>query len=328
MSSPASTDQLEPTAAAAAQRRTWPLGLVAVLAVLAVAGGIGFALRRTEWAWPAATLLAAAVSGGLVHLLVRRQRRIASETLAQWQCERDAAWRREQVEFMATQRDLIATLSGVVESRSFETANHTERVGHGAALLASLAGVDLLEAELLRLAAPMHDLGKIAIDDHVLKKAGKLDPAEYEVMKTHTAIGSELLSRLKRPVLEVAAVVALEHHEKWDGTGYPRGLCGEEISVYGRIVAIVDVFDALTSNRVYRKAMDLEDALGILRQGRGTHFDPTLLDTFITYVDRFTLLTQTYADPVTEQTGPQDVPESDPACPLLAGSVALAPSLN
>jgi response regulator RpfG family c-di-GMP phosphodiesterase len=143
----------------------------------------------------------------------------------------------------------------------------------------------------------MHDIGKVGIADAILKKQGKLEADEFEIMKTHTHIGHRLLSRFHRPVLDIAAAVAHEHHEKWDGSGYPRGLTGEEISIYGRIVAIVDVYDALTSNRVYRQAMTSDEVLGILGQGRGTHFDPELLDVFLAHADRFALLAEAYADP-------------------------------
>jgi hypothetical protein len=284
------------------------VAFVAAAVALLVTAGVGLALGTHAYTWPLVSLLGAVSAGGAVAWVVDRQRRGILQELERWQSEREEAWRRAEFELVSTQRDLIDSLSGLVESRSNETANHTVRVGHAAAMLASLAGMDLMESELLRLAVPMHDIGKVGISDAILKKRGKLDPDEFEIMKTHTAIGYKLLARFHRPVLDVAAAVAHEHHEKWDGSGYPRGLRGEEISIYGRIVAIVDVYDALTSNRVYRGAMAGDGALDILRAGRGAHFDPELLDVFLEHADRFALLAEAYADPA-----PAGAAESAPA---------------
>jgi HD-GYP domain-containing protein (c-di-GMP phosphodiesterase class II) len=190
-------------------------------------------------------------------------------------------------EIVRTQHDLIETLCVVVEGRSHETASHTIRVGQMAALLAHLAGLDAEHIDLLRQAAPMHDLGKVAIPDAVLNKPGKLNDDEYRLMQTHASVGHRILDQSDRPLLKAAAVVAHDHHERWDGKGYPRGLRGESIHVYGRIVAICDVFDALTNDRVYRPAMPLTTALAIMREGRGTQFDPRLLDLFLGAIDRF-----------------------------------------
>lgn len=193
----------------------------------------------------------------------------------------------KELEIVRTQHELIQTLCVVVEGRSHETAAHTVRVGQAAALLAQLAGLDDAQAELLRQAAPMHDLGKIAIPDAILNKPGALTPQEFDRMKTHPEVGHRILAQSDRPLLKAAALVARDHHERWDGRGYPQGLRGESIHVYGRIVAICDVFDALTSDRVYRPAMPASKALAIMREGRGTQFDPQLLDLFMASVDRF-----------------------------------------
>lgn len=190
-------------------------------------------------------------------------------------------------EIVQTQHDLIETLCVVVEGRSHETASHTVRVGQTAALLAHLAGLDQAQIDLLRQAAPMHDLGKIAIPDAVLNKPGKLTDEEYRLMQTHASIGHRILDQSDRALLKAAAIVAHDHHERWDGKGYPRGLQGESIHIFGRIVAICDVFDALTSDRVYRPAMPVSKALAIMKEGRGTQFDPRLLDLFLATVDRF-----------------------------------------
>jgi HD-GYP domain-containing protein (c-di-GMP phosphodiesterase class II) len=270
---------------------------------LVVTAVVGLALGSRPYTWPVVSLFGALSAGGAVAWFVDRQRREIMQEIASWQSGREEAWRREEFELVATQRDLIDSLAGLVESRSNETAMHTVRVGHSAAMLASLADLDLMDSELLRLAAPMHDIGKVGIADAILKKQGKLEADEYATMKTHTTIGYKLLSRFHRPVLDISAAVAYEHHEKWDGSGYPRGLRGEEISIYGRIVAIVDVYDALTSNRVYRQAMSSEEVLDILRQGRGTHFDPELLDVFLDHAERFALLAEAYADPAPQADG-------------------------
>ncbi len=198
-----------------------------------------------------------------------------------------AETRAKEREIITTQREVIHTLGEVVESRSHETGNHIDRVAEGAALLAEFAGLNSRQCDLLRMAAPMHDVGKIGIPDSVLNKPGKLSDEEYDVMKTHAELGHQILSQSNRPILRAAAIVAYQHHERWDGKGYPRGIAGEDIHIFGRIVAVVDVFDALTSDRCYRPAMPLEKALAILTEGRGTHFDPELLDLFFEHLDRF-----------------------------------------
>jgi HD-GYP domain-containing protein (c-di-GMP phosphodiesterase class II) len=195
--------------------------------------------------------------------------------------------RAKEKEVVDTQREVIHTLGEVVECRSHETGNHIDRVAEGAARLATLTGLPSDECELVRMAAPMHDVGKIGIPDHILNKPGKLTPDEFAVIQTHTTIGHQILAQSQRPILKTAALIALQHHERWDGTGYPNGLRGSNIHVFGRIVAIVDVFDALTSDRCYRPAMSLAEALAIMTEGRGSQFDPDLLDLFITNLDRF-----------------------------------------
>jgi putative two-component system response regulator len=277
-------------------RRPHEAGIVAAAAALLVTGAVGLALGGRAYTWPLVSLFCALSAGVAVAWVVGRQRQEVLDEIERWRTAREDAWRREEGAIVSAQRDLIDSLSGLVESRSNETAHHTVRVGHAAAMLASLAGLDLMESERLRLAVPMHDIGKVGISDAILKKQGALDAEEYEIMKSHTTIGHRLLARFRQPVLDMAATVAHEHHEKWDGTGYPRGLRGEEISVYGRIVAIVDVHDALTSNRIYRQAMSSDDVLDIMREGRGTHFDPELLDVFLEHAVRFARLAEAFTD--------------------------------
>ena len=202
----------------------------------------------------------------------------------------------KEQEIIDTQAEVIHTLGEVVENRSHETANHTVRVGQYAYLLAVLAGLDEKQALLLQRAAPMHDIGKIGIPDAVLNKPGHYTEEERELMKRHASIGYSILARSKRDVLQAAAVIAHQHHERWDGAGYPRGLAGDEIHIFGRIVAIADVFDALSFDRVYRKAMPLPKVLEIMRDGHGSQFDPELLDLFLENLNDFVALRKAHED--------------------------------
>ena len=146
-------------------------------------------------------------------------------------------------------------------------------------------------------AAPLHDVGKIGIPDQILLKPGKLEAAEFEIMKLHTEIGGKILADTELyPILNVGQIVAQQHHERWDGTGYPIGLSGTGIHIYGRIVSIVDIFDALTSERPYKKAFPLEEAVSFMKEKRASFFDPELLDLFLAHLDRFTRIKEQYAD--------------------------------
>ena len=183
-------------------------------------------------------------------------------------------------ELRQSQEETIRRLSLAIDFRSRETGEHVERISEGAGLLARELGLPPARAELVRMAAPLHDVGKIGMPDEVLLKPGPLTPEERAEMELHAEVGYRLLTGSGSELLETAATIAWTHHERWDGTGYPRGLAGEEIPIEGRIVATLDVFDALTHDRVYRPAIDLEGALGIIRDGRGTHFDPQVVDAF------------------------------------------------
>jgi putative two-component system response regulator len=184
---------------------------------------------------------------------------------------------------LADARDaqLMVRLSEVVGKRDLETGAHIRRIGESAELLAAAAGLEGLEVRRIRLAAPMHDVGKVAVPDAILLKPGALDPGEREVIQSHARAGHDILSGSESELLELAATIALTHHERFDGSGYPEGLRAAEIPLAGRIVAIADVFDALTSDRPYRGALSHEEALTIMFAGRGTHFDPELHDLFI-----------------------------------------------
>jgi HD-GYP domain-containing protein (c-di-GMP phosphodiesterase class II) len=181
------------------------------------------------------------------------------------------------------QLKLIDKLSGAAEFKDVETSNHTKRVGEIAALLAHGAGLSENEVEEIRATAPMHDIGKIGIPDHILLKRGPLTPEEFETIKRHTIIGHQLLRDEEDDFLHTAAIIALEHHEHFDGSGYPYGKRGSDISLEGRIVAIADVFDALTSKRPYKEAWSLEEAFRYIAEHAGTHFDPELTELFLTH---------------------------------------------
>lgn len=168
-------------------------------------------------------------------------------------------------DIVTTQREVIATMGSIGETRSKETGDHVKRVAEYSKLLALKSGLSLTESEEIKMASPMHDIGKVGIPDNILNKPGKLDFDEFEIMKTHATLGYEMLKGSNQPLLQTAAIVAISHHEKWDGSGYPAQLKGEEIPIYGRITAIADVFDALGHDRVYKKAWPLEDILEIGR---------------------------------------------------------------
>lgn len=180
----------------------------------------------------------------------------------------------------AAAQDLIMRLSHMAESRDPETGRHIERMAQYSHIIAGQMGLDEHQQQLILLAAPMHDIGKVAIPDHILLKPGRLTPDELTIMQTHSARGAEFLRGSSSPLLEMAYHIAMTHHEKFDGSGYPNGLVGEEIPMVGRIVAVADVFDALTSARPYKPAWPLDKALALLREQRGQHFDPQVVDAF------------------------------------------------
>ena len=183
--------------------------------------------------------------------------------------------------------DLVAALSEAIEVRSRETGNHVRRVAEYARLLAQLYGLDPQTTHLLYLAAPLHDAGKIAIPDAILHKPGPHNETESAIMRTHARLGQQIFESHDSPMLRAAALVAAQHHEHWDGRGYPEGLAGDDIHIFGRIVAIADVFDALTHARCYGQAWPLRRALDYLVEQRGHRFDPALVDLFMQNLDRF-----------------------------------------
>jgi len=184
-------------------------------------------------------------------------------------------------ELEIAQAETVQRLSMAVEFRDEDTGAHIERIGRFSTLLAEHIGMDPEFCERLRHAAPLHDVGKVAIPDAILLKPGPLTPEERAIVETHAEEGHRLVRGSSSSILDMAATIALSHQEKWDGTGYPRGLAGEAIPIEGRIVAVADVFDALTSDRVYRKAFPVEEAVQMMREQRARHFDPVLFDAFM-----------------------------------------------
>jgi len=199
-------------------------------------------------------------------------------------------------EIIETQREIILRLGEIIEHRSLETGFHVKRMAEYAYLIAKKYGLPDESCDTLRMAAPMHDLGKVAISDSILNKPDTLTDDEYEIMKTHTTIGYDLLRSSGRDLLKKAAIIAFEHHEKYDGTGYPNRKSGNDIHIFGRISAIADVFDALASDRVYRKAWDLNDILQYLKDQRGKQFDPEIVDIFFNNLSEILSIKEKYTD--------------------------------
>ncbi len=199
-------------------------------------------------------------------------------------------------EIADTQNEIILRLGDVLETRSRETGNHVRRLAAICHLLGRKIGLSEDECDELRNASPMHDIGKIAIPDRILLKPGKLSAEEFEEMKYHAEAGYQILCNSNRPLMISAATIAHQHHERYDGTGYPQGLQGESIHLYARIVAVVDVFDALMHRRCYKAPWALEQTLDALREGRGSHFDPRLVDHFLEIVPEALAIIEQYPD--------------------------------
>lgn len=179
-----------------------------------------------------------------------------------------------------TQSELLITLGEVIEKRSNETGNHVRRVAEYSKLLALKYGLGEEIAELIKQACPMHDIGKVGVLDEILNKPGKYTPEEYSKMKQHTTLGYQIFKDSNKLIFKAASIIALEHHEKYDGSGYPQGLKGEKIHIYGRITSLADVFDALSSNRSYKKAWEMNRIFEYIKEERGKSFDPDLVDLF------------------------------------------------
>lgn len=197
-----------------------------------------------------------------------------------------AAWLADEVKkatarVLSRENEIILRLSKATDYRDPETGSHILRMAHYARHIAENLKLPEVERELLFQAAPMHDIGKVGIPDHILLKPGKFEPEEFQIMKRHSRIGYEILSSSEVPVLQAGAQIALTHHEKFDGSGYPDGLEGEEIPLFGRISAVADVFDALTCRRPYKAPWEIERAVVLLREEAGRHFDPSCVEAFL-----------------------------------------------
>ena len=199
-------------------------------------------------------------------------------------------------EIVDSHKEMLLTLGEVVENRSQEVGHHAKRVAEFSCLLAMRAGLSPQDAELLKLVAPMHDVGKVAIPDEILLKPARLTHDEFEKIKLHTTIGYEIFKKSSRRIMNAAAIVAHQHHEHWDGTGYPNGLKGEEIHIFGRIVGLADVFDSLTHWRIYKEKWALTQVIELIRKQRGKRFDPALVDIFLMNINEFSRINEQYSN--------------------------------
>lgn len=199
-------------------------------------------------------------------------------------------------ELQVTRRQIIRRLGRAAEFKDNETGNHVLRMSHYARLIADAYGLGPEAADIILNTAPMHDIGKIGIPDTILLKPGKLDERDWQIMRQHPVMGAEIIGQHENELLETARIIALSHHEKWDGTGYPYGLAGEAIPLEGRIVAIADVFDALVSERPYKKAYSVEDSMAYMNSQAGLHFDPELLQAFRQALPDILKIKDVYAD--------------------------------
>ena len=237
---------------------------------------------------------------GKVEFLARTKNMlIVSE--ARKQLENRATWLTDEVRkataaILARERETVLRLCKAAEYRDPETGAHILRMAHFSALIARGLGLSLDQQELLLEAAPLHDIGKVGIADIILLKPGRLDSAEFEIMKQHAMFGYELLKGSSSKVLQAGADIAKCHHEKFDGSGYPLGLSGTEIPLFSRIVAVADVFDALTSERPYKKAWELEAAVDFLVAGSGTHFDPDCVRAFLEAWEEVLVIRERYQE--------------------------------
>lgn len=195
-----------------------------------------------------------------------------------------------------TRLEIIRMLGRAAEYKDNETGTHIVRMSRYCQAIALAYGVGEKEAELLLNAAPMHDVGKIGIPDHILQKPGALDDEEWKIMKGHAYMGHLIIGKHDSEILKAASIIAYQHHEKWNGKGYPRGLKGEDIDFFSRIVALADVFDAVTSERVYKEPWSLDEALDLIKRERGEHFDPSIVDAFFKALPEILSIKEEYSD--------------------------------
>lgn len=228
-------------------------------------------------------------TAAILWFLLRRQ--IASVLLSHDQVRR-------------SEREIVERLARAAEWRDDDTAQHVRRVSEISFLIAREAGLDDEQCRLIREASPMHDLGKVGVPDEILRKPGKLTPGEFELVKQHSCIGADILRGGTTPLVRMAETIARWHHERWDGTGYPDGLRGEQIPLPARIVAIADVFDALTSRRPYKEAWPIVKAVDAVRSLAGSHFDPNLVEHFISVLHEVAEVLEQYPDQAPPEPGP------------------------
>jgi len=205
------------------------------------------------------------------------------------------------MELESTRRDIVMRLAKAAEKRDNETGMHIIRLSHLCALMGEACGMNHQQAEALGTASLMHDIGKIGIPDSVLLKPGRHTPEETKIMQTHTTIGGEILANGENQLLLMSREIAMTHHERWDGTGYPNGIAGEDIPLEGRITAVCDVFDALTSVRPYKKAWTIEDAMAFLKENSGSMFEPRLVDLFEKNLDQVVQILEEFQDVLEEE---------------------------
>jgi putative two-component system response regulator len=228
-----------------------------------------------------------AVANALRRRTLEIENRAHRETLEELVRVRTAALQSSAEQLRLSHEETVRRLAAAIEYRDYETGGHTDRMSRYACVLATHCGLD---PELMRLASSMHDVGKVGLPDSILLKPGALTADERREMEGHTEMGYAILSGSGSGLLDLAATIALAHHERFDGSGYPRGLSGEGIPIEGQIAAIADVFDALTSDRPYRVAFSVQEATSRMRRGRGTHFNPALLDMFFAAIDEIVLI--------------------------------------
>jgi len=213
----------------------------------------------------------------------------------------DVEVKKATAEIRARERETIFRLSKAADSRDPETGAHILRMANYSRIIGEYLGLSEADQQLLLEAAPMHDIGKVGIPDNILLKPGKLTVDEFTIMKRHATLGYEILSGSSSDLLNAGAVIALAHHEKFDGSGYPNGLAGEEIPLFARIVAVADVFDALTSERPYKAAWEIDKALAFLHEGSGQHFDPRCIDAFVAGWDKILEIKNLYREEKNDQ---------------------------
>ncbi|WP_295412728.1 HD domain-containing phosphohydrolase [uncultured Thiodictyon sp.] len=252
------------------------------------------AVHRGVWDYVTKPIISMAALEHTVNKCVDRARLIKENERYRLHLEELVVQRTQEVE--RTRLQIIQRLGRAAEYRDNETGMHVIRMSHVSRLLALKAGMSDSDADTLLLAAPMHDIGKIGIPDGILLKQGKLTPQEWEIMKTHPRIGADIIGEDPSEIMRLAALIALTHHEKWDGSGYPQGLSGEAIPLQTRMVSIADVFDALTSRRPYKEAWPFQEAQDHIQAGIGSHFDPDLVPLFMDIIPEVLGIRERYQD--------------------------------